>query len=412
MQKYEQLIYVGKETYWNLKEKNLILNNHIVHLPSSMSACLELLIRNMPQKVESTDLFNFIWDEFDKEFNPKSIRSLISGLRKKVPTLHITNHYGGAYSLEVLQNEAISYSQELLDNINELVCIFKNDKSLSMLNKQAAKKSSSCINCQCYDVLRNGDDSCILNEKVCPIEYVKSTKKAVDVIHENIDKDGNHYNVQLHVAPIFNGKEDVQEIMLSAHEPSKYIQTTKKLLQKIKELSYEALHDPLTRLPNRKLLLERADKTLKHKMRTNETFAIFFLDLNLFKNINDLYGHATGDELLVEIARRIKSHIRESDTLARLAGDEFVLIIENGHTYNHFENVAQKILKLFHEPFHLSNRIIQIGASIGVSLFPKDATTVEDLFHYADLAMYEAKDLGKNSLCFYDKKVLKQEVRW
>lgn len=159
-----------------------------------------------------------------------------------------------------------------------------------------------------------------------------------------------------------------------------------------------ALHDRLTGLPNRELLLDRVDQALRYSIRNNQLCAGFFLDLDKFKPINDTYGHAVGDQVLQEIAKRLQKVVREADTLSRLGGDEFFMLARDIHTEEAAYALAAKLEQQLEAPIALSNMPLMeaIEVSIGVCIFPyRDATAI-DVIRRADHAMYEAKRARKN----------------
>ncbi|MBD3168277.1 MAG: EAL domain-containing protein [candidate division Zixibacteria bacterium] len=163
-----------------------------------------------------------------------------------------------------------------------------------------------------------------------------------------------------------------------------------------------AYHDTLTNLPNRSLFYDRLNQAISFAKRSNNRVAVLFLDLDGFKRINDSLGHSKGDILLQIFAQRLKSTIRESDTIARLGGDEFTIILENVHSGKDAAMVAEKILKVLADPISVSGFEVHVSASIGISLYPNDARDIESLVKNADLAMYRAKNRGKNNYQLYN----------
>ncbi len=157
------------------------------------------------------------------------------------------------------------------------------------------------------------------------------------------------------------------------------------------KLKYAALHDPLTGLPNRRLFSDRLDQALKKARRDHEQVAILYLDLDAFKPVNDLYGHETGDRVLQEVALRIQDCIRAVDTVARIGGDEFVVLLEDIENREAARKVAQKITDAIHEPILVIDHVCRVGASIGVSLYPEDGDDPDSLLKIADQDMYEVK---------------------
>ena len=171
------------------------------------------------------------------------------------------------------------------------------------------------------------------------------------------------------------------------------------------ELEYVATHDFLTNLPNRVLFLDRLQQAVVRTMRSSNVGALFFLDLDRFKNVNDNLGHHVGDDLLKQVSERLQKISRASDTLARLGGDEFTLVVEGLHETSELALIADKILQAFTDPFTLGEYKLEISVSIGISVFPKDSSDVNELIKHADTAMYSAKESGRNTYRFYTQEL-------
>lgn len=168
--------------------------------------------------------------------------------------------------------------------------------------------------------------------------------------------------------------------------------------EKIEHLAY---HDSLTNLPNRLLLDDRLQLSLKRAHRNNSLLGIMFIDLDGFKHINDTYGHDTGDELLKAITKRLLDKLRLSDTLSRVGGDEFIILLPEIVEINDATEIAKKILVATATPFNISNKIINISSSIGIAVYPYHGTEGQSLLKNADIAMYRAKKLGRNNVQLY-----------
>lgn len=171
--------------------------------------------------------------------------------------------------------------------------------------------------------------------------------------------------------------------------------TERKLVEhKIKHMAH---YDHLTGLPNRRLFLDQLEHAIKLAKRRHQKTAVLFLDLDGFKQINDTLGHEAGDQLLKEVAIRLKTVLRESDIAARMGGDEFTFILNDIGTHENAAAVAQKIIAMLSEKFNLKGYESQIGGSIGIAVHPDDAADHEELLRKADEAMYVAKKSGKNT---------------
>jgi diguanylate cyclase (GGDEF)-like protein len=163
-----------------------------------------------------------------------------------------------------------------------------------------------------------------------------------------------------------------------------------------------ATRDIVTGVFNRYAFQEQLKRTIAHSRRINAHFALLFLDLDHFKEVNDSYGHDVGDKLLQEIAKRILSCIREEDVLARLGGDEFVFLFADVDGLE-MKSLVNKIVSLFREPWYIDGNKLSVTASIGVVMYPEDAHSLEMLIKNADIAMYKSKELGKNQVVYFNE---------
>jgi diguanylate cyclase (GGDEF)-like protein/PAS domain S-box-containing protein len=171
------------------------------------------------------------------------------------------------------------------------------------------------------------------------------------------------------------------------------------------QLEFMAHHDPLTKLPNRLLLEARLEHAIEWARRDQFPIAVLFIDLDQFKEINDTFGHSVGDLILQEVATRFRSLLREKDTIARIGGDEFVIVVEAYEDLFYLEQVVKKILELFKTAFFVKERSFNLTCSVGISLYPSDGKDIETLIKNADAAMYKAKEAGRNTYTFYTTEI-------
>ncbi|MFC1602479.1 EAL domain-containing protein [Pseudomonadota bacterium] len=172
-----------------------------------------------------------------------------------------------------------------------------------------------------------------------------------------------------------------------------------------KQLQKLAFYDSLTNLPNRILFKERLAHEIKAAKRRNTKFAVMFMDLDRFKYINDTLGHTCGDQLLIEAAKRIKTCIRETDTVARFGGDEFIIILTDIDAISVVKRIANKIISTLSEKFIIEKNDVNIGVSIGISIYPNNGATYDALTKNADTAMYKVKETGRNSSHFFTEEL-------
>jgi diguanylate cyclase (GGDEF)-like protein/PAS domain S-box-containing protein len=177
--------------------------------------------------------------------------------------------------------------------------------------------------------------------------------------------------------------------------------TQKKEMEEI--IRHQAFHDALTGLPNRRLFVDILNLELARAKRNGSKFAVLFLDLDRFKYINDALGHGIGDELLKEVGERLKHSVRESDSVARIGGDEFNILLSGITNTGNIIGIAGKIIDSFRRTFIIDGNDLQVATSIGISIYPDDALDLETLFRNADMAMYHAKEMGGNSYQFFNE---------
>ncbi|NCB55561.1 MAG: EAL domain-containing protein, partial [Epsilonproteobacteria bacterium] len=170
-------------------------------------------------------------------------------------------------------------------------------------------------------------------------------------------------------------------------------------------LMHQVEHDTLTGLPNRNLLQDRLTQAIKKASRDNKVLGVMFVDIDKFKNINDSLGHDAGDMLLKIIAARMRQNIRDTDTVARLSGDEFIVLLDGCKDMSDIFVAIKKLVYSFQEPFIFGNESFQITTSIGVSVYPHDGEAASKLLKNADIAMYKAKSKGRNRYVFFDQEM-------
>lgn len=228
------------------------------------------------------------------------------------------------------------------------------------------------------------------------VTYRVATKRS---LHR--DAAGNLFLVGV-IRDITQRKQIEDDLRRTAEE---LVRSNAELRKVENHLRHMALYDTLTGLPNRELLYERLHQALQVAHEHNQLVALLFLDLDGFKRINDTYGHFMGDLLLKAVAQRLTRCLRGSDTVARLGGDEFVVLLPAIPTIQDVTRVAEKILQTLSQSFALDGQTIPMSTSIGISLYLEDEETIETLLQKADLAMYQAKQLGKNCYQFAQPKL-------
>ena len=251
----------------------------------------------------------------------------------------------------------------------------------------------------------------------CTNETKKGNNHTIE--YRMIKKDGSVIWV-LDIVSVWKNKEGKPEklygFILDISQQKEYqlrLEEEKKRLQEALEelqnkstlLDFQAHHDALTGLPNRTLFYDRVEQAIQKAKRSKKKFVVLFIDLDRFKEVNDSFGHDIGDELLLEVSRRLRTSLREEDTLARLGGDEFTVLLENIEKLSDVTHIAQKLIDVLRKPFEVEGRTFYLTCSIGISIYPDDGVTTKDLLKFADNAMYKAKEEGRDNFRFYTKEM-------
>ncbi|MFI4939367.1 MAG: EAL domain-containing protein [Burkholderiales bacterium] len=241
-------------------------------------------------------------------------------------------------------------------------------------------------------------------QDITPVEDLNTDREALERLQAGeisnyttekryIHKNGHLVWVKVTVAPMQIG-----------NRPTGFISATEDISQRKQiedELRHLANHDPLTGLPNRLLLMDRLSQAIAFAHRASKHVAVLFIDIDRFKNINDSLGHDAGNDVIIEVGRRLSQNIREGDTVARLGGDEFVVVLSDVTQEDKAAMITQKILDALSVPMDMQGNELSPAASIGIGLFPKDGVDGPTLLKNADAAMYQAKGAGRGNFQFY-----------
>ena len=306
------------------------------------------------------------------------------------------------------------FLQDIIDAVPDPIMVINSDYSVNIMNKKRKEdiKKRTFIDPfspKCYELSHHRNTPCDGSEHSCPLAYVLENKTATKVLHKHQHSDGSDQFVELAASPLFDDDKNCTGIIESARDITEHIQLTLELQKQSKLLKYQAHHDYLTTLPNRALFMDRLDQTIKDAKRHNTKTALFFIDLDHFKEVNDTFGHAMGDNVLKETSKRLQNCIRGNDILSRLGGDEFTIIMKDVKTTKDASVLAEKIIYAFDAPMIIDAHSLKLSTSIGISIFPDAGDISETLLQSADTAMYKAKENGKNNFQFYKQDTLIRE---
>jgi len=287
--------------------------------------------------------------------------------------------------------EVLKQSEEklksILNTMSDYCYIRDKDFKIEFMNKSMIEKFGNQIGKICYKTLFN-------RKSPCPWDKFKEIQKGETVKWEYYFPEWGG-TFEMIDSPIKN-KDGIILKLGIARDISEYKQTER-------ELTYLATHDILTGFPNRTLFDDRLTLAIAQAKRNKKKLAIMLFDLDRFKEVNDTMGHMAGDQLLKEVSKRMKNLLRKGDTIARMGGDEFLLLLPEISQIEDATKIARKIIDSFKNPFVIDHQEIHITTSIGIVIYPEDGEDSETLIKNADIAMYQAKKEGRNNYQFYKK---------
>ncbi len=314
-------------------------------------------------------------------------------------------------AVEKQLHEAVSHErnflQTVIDGAADPVMAIGTDYTILLINRIAAKmlrvdpEITSLTNEKCYQFFFGRTKPCSDKNFPCPVQEVRRQKRSVTLIHRSYHGNGVNNTYEIEASPLRDQEGNIYGVIEVARNITDRLRIEKELRESKSRLYRLAHHDSLTGLPNRLLFEDRLDQAILKAKRNRTKLGILFLDLDRFKQINDTLGHDVGDELLIAVAKRLQNQCRQSDTVARIGGDEFVFILDNLRGREGAEVVAKKILKALEEPIILDNHELEISTSIGIALYPDDSTDIEGVIKRADIALYQAKEAGRNQYRLY-----------
>lgn len=364
------------------------------------------------QVVICTAFSDYTWEETVKElgmsdnllilkkpFDTVSVRQLASALTRKWQLMQEVRNYTKSLEKNIQErtsslHSALSLTRATLESSADGILVINNAGEVIDYNKQFVEMwriPQPMINLKSFKALVDH----MLSQLKNPIEFknlIKEANKEHEKISNELYKFKDKRVFECYTQPqIMDG--NIVGRVWSFRDVTIRIKLEKKLYK-------QATHDALTGLPNRILLVDRIQQAISRAVRTKSIFGILFFDLDRFKLINDSLSHKAGDQLLQKIAKRLISTFRAEDTVARLGGDEFVMIVADLDKDKSMASIAGKLQSIFKEPYKIARRDVFITASVGISLYPQDGETVNQLLSNADLAMYRAKELGSNQFQF------------
>ncbi len=321
-------------------------------------------------------------------------------------------------AVEKQLHEAISHErnflQTVIDGAADPVMAIGIDYTILLINRIAATMLQvdpeiiSLTDEKCYQFFFGRTEPCSDKDFPCPVREVHRQNRSVTLIHRSYHGNGVNNTYEIEASPLRDQEGNIYGAIEVARNITDRLRIEKELRESKSRLYRLAHHDALTGLPNRLLFEDRLDQAILKARRNTNKLGILFLDLDRFKQINDTLGHDVGDELLIAVAKRLQNQCRQSDTVARIGGDEFVFILDNLRGREGAEVVAKKILNALKRPILLNNHELEISTSIGIALYPDDSTDIDGVIKRADIALYQAKEAGRNQYRLYNPEMGKE----
>jgi len=297
------------------------------------------------------------------------------------------------------------FLQTVIDGVADPIMAISTDHHVILANR-AAREAFPERTLQpgptlCYQLSHGSDSPCTDNNHKCPLSQVLKTGKEAREIHEHLRAGREKRTYEIKASPLYNEDHSICGIIETSRDLTDILNSEAELNEKTQHLHFVTTHDQLTHLPNKELFFDRLQRATFKTLRSTLFTALLFIDLDRFKHINDSLGHEIGDQLLQEVAKRLSTSVRKTDTLARMGGDEFLIIIEEIKELSHVSTVAKNFMETIRPPYTIDGHELFITPSMGISIAPTDALHPKELLAFAEIAMYQAKGLGGNKYQFY-----------
>jgi diguanylate cyclase (GGDEF)-like protein/PAS domain S-box-containing protein len=314
-------------------------------------------------------------------------------------------------SIQLRLQESESLHKFIVNNSPDMIYLLDHEGKFAFINERV----KSLLGYEQHEIIGLHYSQLINSEDLRKAQYAFNERRAGERATRNVELKLNtkHSNenglfraesvpIELSSIGIYTTNNDKSKSFIGTYGVARDISERKQAEELIK---YQLYHDLLTNLPNRSLFRDRLNMAMAQSKRSGKKLAIMYLDMDRFKIINDSLGHYVGDELLKMVGQRLRSELRQADTLARVGGDEFNLLVPEIKDIQDARNLAEKILRLTTTPFMIQNQEIFISFSIGISIYPSDGDTKDALIKNADIAMYKVKNTGKNGYAFFSEKM-------
>ncbi|KXX64738.1 EAL domain-containing protein [Marichromatium gracile] len=305
--------------------------------------------------------------------------------------------------------EERAFLQHVIDGIDEPILVIGLDYQVLRMN-QCARELMRTIGLapnafRCHQLWQGRDEPCGDARNPCPLQRILDTRAPCKVVHHRTDKDGRERSFEVAASPLYDDDGHIVGIIEASREITERLHLLARLEASDQANTQLTRYDLLTGLPNRALFSERLTFAIEQARVQGDELAVLIVDLDRFKHINDSFDHSDGDRILKRVANRLRGLFAPGDTLARMGGDEFGVILRGLRGSDQVIGVAQRIIGAFSTPFELQGHNLVLGASIGISRYPEHGASGDDLIRNADAALYRAKAGGGGTFDFYTEEL-------
>lgn len=331
------------------------------------------------------------------------VNAVLHRFNGMVDAIHEREEVLNQYSKTIAHQK--QYLDSVLDSLRDPVIVVDTRYRIVTSNEAARRRYGRHLDpngeAHCYKVLHDSPEPCSEAQRRCPLREVLASGESSYLTHTSVNLCGKPVLYDVAAKPLLDAEGKISSIVESFHDVTDLVQNEAELRLSREQLDRQAHSDPLTGLPNRRSFEEELASAVNSVQEGAHSLGLAFLDLDGFKDINDTLGHPVGDELLRIVAQRLRHSVRASDFVARLAGDEFVVVVHDLQCREVMQGIAGQVLETFRRPVILAGENVHVTASIGVAFCPSDARSADDLIKAADIAMYSAKAAGRNCVRYF-----------
>lgn len=326
------------------------------------------------------------------------------GQRKLLSTAHDVTPLKNAQ--RALRDEQ-AFLKHIMDGIEDMIFVVDRQRRILRMNRQARERAVMLgladAECRCYELLYQIKGPCSPDQRVCPLNQVWKTRQSSQALHQIVTPTGEQRTLELTASPLIDDQGQIQAVIAILRDITDHLELMEELRLQDLRYAHLAQHDPLTDLPNRFLFSDRLTQAIRVAERRQTRLAALLLDIDDFKRVNDSFDHNQGDEILIALGQRLLHCGQGIDTIARMGGDEFGILLNDIEHDEDPAKLARALMALLQEPFEINGQRIFLSASIGIGVYPEHGAIADELMRNVDAALFRAKAEGRNSYQYYSQ---------